>query len=111
MKRLKLPLIIVGCLAAVALVAVVLAFTPSVQTWTVRRALTGQPGLTIAVGNVAAGMTSALIGIVMHGGGFLASLLMGAFNARTPVPMTALMCLFGLSGLATYILFRPPAPR
>ena len=59
MKRLKLPLIIVGCLAAVALVAVVLAFTPSVQTWTVRRALTGQPGLTIAVGNVAAGMTSA----------------------------------------------------
>jgi len=25
--------------------------------------------------------------------------------------MTALMCLFGLSGLATYVLFRPPAPR
>ena len=68
-------------------------------------------GLTMQHFGHAAGMTSALIGIVMHGGGFLASLLMGAFNARTPVPMTALMCLFGLSGLATYILFRPPAPR
>ena len=56
-------------------------------------------------------MASALIGIFLYGGGFLASLLMGAIHAKTPVPMTALMCLFGLSGLATYVLFRPPAPR
>ena len=27
----------------------------------------------------------------------------------TAVPMTGLMCLFGLSGVATYLLFRPRA--
>ena len=58
MNRLKLTLVIVGGLAALVLVMVILAFTPSVQTWAVRRALTGQPGLTMAVGSVAAGLTS-----------------------------------------------------
>ncbi len=36
---------------------------------------------------------------------------MGAVHAQTPLPMTALMCLFGVSGLLTYLLFRPPASR
>ncbi len=61
MNRLKLTLVIVGGLAALVLLMVILAFTPSVQTWAVRRALTGQPGLTMMVGSVAAGLTSAEI--------------------------------------------------
>lgn len=68
-------------------------------------------GLTMLHFGHAAGMASALIGIFLYGGGFLASLLMGAIHAQTPVPMTALMCLFGVLGLTTYVLFRPPAPR
>lgn len=59
MKRLKLILIIVGSLAALVLLAVILAFTPAVQTWAVRKAVAGQPGMTIAIGRVAAGLSSA----------------------------------------------------
>ena len=59
MTRLKLTFIIVASLAALALLAVVLAFTPGVQTWAVRRALAGQPGLVLEVGRVAAGLSSA----------------------------------------------------
>ena len=56
----------------------------------------------------AAGMASALIGILLYGGGTLASALMGAFvTPTTPVPLTGLMALFGTTGLATYLLFRP----
>ena len=61
MNRLKLTLVILGGLAALVLLMVILAFTSSVQTWAVRRALTGQPGLTMMVGSVAAGLTSAEI--------------------------------------------------
>ncbi|HVV26909.1 MAG TPA: multidrug effflux MFS transporter [Rhizomicrobium sp.] len=68
-------------------------------------------GLTMHHFGHAAGMASALIGIFLYGGGAIASLAMGALEARTPVPMTALMCGFGLSGLVTYLLFRPPASR
>jgi DHA1 family bicyclomycin/chloramphenicol resistance-like MFS transporter len=68
-------------------------------------------GLTMQHFGHAAGMASALIGIFLYGGGTIASLLMGAVHAQTPLPMTALMCLFGVSGLLTYLLFRPPAPR
>lgn len=46
-----------GALALVALLAM-LAFTPSVQTWAVRRAVAGQPGMAIEVERVAAGLTS-----------------------------------------------------
>ncbi|MDB5735650.1 MAG: hypothetical protein JWN16_2287 [Alphaproteobacteria bacterium] len=67
-------------------------------------------GLTMHHFGHAAGMASALIGIFLYGGGAIASLAMGAFlTPATPLPMTALMCLFGLSGLATYLLFRPRA--
>ena len=59
MTRLKLIFFIVASLAALALIAVVLAFTPGVQTWAVRRALAGQPGLVVEVGRVAAGLSSA----------------------------------------------------
>jgi DHA1 family bicyclomycin/chloramphenicol resistance-like MFS transporter len=59
----------------------------------------------------AAGMASALIGILLYGGGTIASLAMGAFvTPATPLPLTGLICGFGLAGLATYLLFRPRAP-
>ena len=58
----------------------------------------------------AAGMATALIGILLYGGGTLASLAMGAFpNPATPVPLTGLICAFGWPGLVTYLLFRPRA--
>lgn len=58
----------------------------------------------------AAGMCSALIGICLYGAATLASMAMGAFpSPATPAPMTGLMCLFGMAGLATYLLFRPRA--
>lgn len=59
MNRLKLTLVILSSLAALVLLAVVLAFTPAVQTWAVRRAVSGQPGLAIEIGHVAAGLSSA----------------------------------------------------
>jgi hypothetical protein len=36
---------------------------------------------------------------------------MGSFTARTSIPMTALIAGFGLSGLVTYLLFRPAEAR
>ncbi len=59
MNRLKLTLVILSSLAALVVLAVVLAFTPAVQTWAVRRAVAGQPGLAIEIGHVAAGLSSA----------------------------------------------------
>jgi hypothetical protein len=60
----------------------------------------------------AAGMASALIGIFLYGGGTLASALMGAFpTPASPLPLTGLMALFGIAGLATYLLFRPQQAR
>src|ERR1044071_7101709 len=57
MKGLKV-LAIVFAAAAVLLVAVViLAFTPAVQTWAVRRAVADQPGMKIEIGRVAAGLS------------------------------------------------------
>ena len=36
---------------------------------------------------------------------------MGAFvTPTTPVPLTGLMALFGICGVATYLLFRPRQP-
>ncbi|HEY0267468.1 MAG TPA: multidrug effflux MFS transporter [Rhizomicrobium sp.] len=59
----------------------------------------------------AAGMASALIGILLYGAGTLASLAMGAFpHPATALPLTGLMCGCGLTGLATYLLFRPREP-
>ena len=65
-------------------------------------------GLTMQHFGHAAGMCSALIGICLYGAGTLASLAMGAFpSPATPLPMTGLICGFGLAGVATYLLFRP----
>jgi DHA1 family bicyclomycin/chloramphenicol resistance-like MFS transporter len=59
----------------------------------------------------AAGMASALAGILLYGGGTLASMAMGSFvTPTTPMPLTGLMALFGFLGLGTYLLFRPRSP-
>ena len=56
----------------------------------------------------AAGMASALAGILLYGGGTLASMAMGSFvTPTTPMPLTGLMALFGFLGLGMYLLFRP----
>jgi DHA1 family bicyclomycin/chloramphenicol resistance-like MFS transporter len=67
-------------------------------------------GLALAGFGHAAGMASALMGLFMYCGGTLASLLMGAFAPTSPVPMAALMCLFGVAGLAVNLLLRPRSP-
>jgi DHA1 family bicyclomycin/chloramphenicol resistance-like MFS transporter len=59
----------------------------------------------------AAGMASALAGILLYGGGTIASMAMGSFvTPATPMPLAGLMALFGLLGLGTYLLFRPRKP-
>jgi hypothetical protein len=59
----------------------------------------------------AAGMASALIGILLYSMGALASLAMGGFaHPATPEPLTALTCGFGVAGLVAYLLFRPRQP-
>ena len=62
MKVLKISaLILAGLIVAVLLIGS-LAFLPAVQTWAVRKALAGQPGLAVEVGRVAAGFSTAEIG-------------------------------------------------
>jgi len=68
-------------------------------------------GLTMLHFGHAAGMTSALIGIFLYSGATVAALAMGSFTAATPLPQTALMCVFGVSALVTYLLFRPREAR
>ena len=67
-------------------------------------------GLAMTQFGHSAGMASALMGLVMYGGGFLASLAMGAVTAETPVPLTALMCLFGLAGFVAAMKLKPFLP-
>lgn len=61
MKVVKV-LAVCAVLAAVLLAGVVaVALMPSVQTWAVRRAIAGQPGMTLEVGRVEAGFSAASI--------------------------------------------------
>jgi DHA1 family bicyclomycin/chloramphenicol resistance-like MFS transporter len=64
-------------------------------------------GLALAGYGHAAGMASALMGLFIYAGGTIASLLMGAFQPQSPMPMAALMCLFGAAGLLTNLLLYP----
>ncbi len=59
MKGLKIVALSLGALALLGILVVVLALTPSVQTWAVRKALADTPGITIEVGRVAAGWSEA----------------------------------------------------
>jgi len=57
-------------------------------------------------------MASALIGILLYGGGTLASGPDGRLpHPLTPVPLTGLMAGFGLTGVATYLLVQAPRHR
>jgi len=56
MKILRPILVSVAVLAALLVVALVLAFTSSVQTWAARRALLGQTDMKTGVGRVSAGL-------------------------------------------------------
>jgi hypothetical protein len=59
MKVAKIVGIVVGAVTLVALLLVALGLSPGVQTWAVRKAVAGQPGMTIQVGRVAAGFRTA----------------------------------------------------
>jgi DHA1 family bicyclomycin/chloramphenicol resistance-like MFS transporter len=56
---------------------------------------------------VNAGMASALLGTLMFLIGFPVSLLMGAFNAATPLPLAAVMAGCALVGLLLHLALRP----
>lgn len=58
MKALKIVGLAVGGIVLLAVLLVGLAFVPAVQTWAVRKAVAGQPGLTLEVGRVAAGLST-----------------------------------------------------
>jgi hypothetical protein len=61
MKALKIIAIILGVIVALLVVLVALALTPSIQTWAVRKAVAGQPGVVMNVGRVDAGWSTARI--------------------------------------------------
>lgn len=61
MKALKVVALIVAGVAVLLAIVVVLALTPSVQTWAVHKALADQPGLSAKFGRVAAGFSDAKI--------------------------------------------------
>src|SRR5258708_7035267 len=59
----------------------------------------------------AAGMASALAGILLYGGGALASMALGAlFTPQNPGPPTGLMAPFRVFCVPPYLLFLPPKP-
>lgn len=59
MKALKI--VVLSLVGVIALVAILLglALTPSIQTWATRKAVAGQPGLTLELSRVSAGLSSA----------------------------------------------------
>lgn len=59
MKVLKIFALVLGAVAVLLAIGLALALTPSVQTWAVRRALAGQPGMKPEIGRVAAGFSDA----------------------------------------------------
>ena len=63
-------------------------------------------GLALMGFGESAGMASALMGILIYGGGAIASLVMGAFNPVSPVPMTALILVCAGAALAVHLRYR-----
>jgi hypothetical protein len=61
MKALKIVGVILGGIILLVALVVCLAFVPAVQTWAVRKAVAGQPGLKIDIGRVAVGLSAAEI--------------------------------------------------
>jgi DHA1 family bicyclomycin/chloramphenicol resistance-like MFS transporter len=72
-------------------------------------------GLAMTGFGESAGMASALMGILLYGGGTIASMVTAWFNAESPLPMTGLMLAFAAAALATNLythklLARLPPP-
>jgi DHA1 family bicyclomycin/chloramphenicol resistance-like MFS transporter len=65
-------------------------------------------GLALMGFGTSAGMASALMGIIVSGGGSIASLGMGAATPVTPVPMAALICLCGFAAFAANYFWSAP---
>jgi MFS transporter, DHA1 family, multidrug resistance protein len=65
-------------------------------------------GLALMGFGTSAGMASALMGIIVSGGGSIASLGMGSVTPATAVPMAALICLCGFAAFAANYFW--PAP-
>ncbi len=61
MKALKISAFVLGGLALLVVAGLALALNSGVQTWAVRKAVADQPGLTIEVGRVSAGLSNAEI--------------------------------------------------
>ena len=61
MKGLKIVAFVVGGIVVLLALVLALALTPAVQTWAVRKAVAGQPGLTLEVTRVSAGFSAAEI--------------------------------------------------
>jgi hypothetical protein len=61
MKVLKFSAFVLGGLALLTVIAVALALNSGVQTWAVRKAIAGQPGIALTVDRVSAGTSSAQI--------------------------------------------------
>jgi hypothetical protein len=61
MKPIKIFALALGAVGLVLALVAILALTPAVQTWAVRRAVASQPGMTIELGRVAAGLSTAEI--------------------------------------------------
>ena len=59
MKGLKIFAFVVAGIVLLLAIVLALALTPSVQTWAVRKAVAGQPGMDIQVAKVAAGFSAA----------------------------------------------------
>ena len=58
MKALKIVGLLFGGIILLGVVLIALALTPSIQTWAVKRAVAGQPGTTLDVSRVAAGLSA-----------------------------------------------------
>ena len=56
MKRFRLPVLVAGALGVLLVLGVAVVFTPTFQTWAVRRAIKSDPGLRVSVASVSAGM-------------------------------------------------------
>jgi len=74
MKGLKILAVVLGGIVVLVALALVVAFNSSFQTWAVRKAVAGQPGMTLEVAKVSAGLSSAdIIGLKFAQDGMVVS--------------------------------------
>jgi hypothetical protein len=84
MKALKIVAIAAATVVVLVAVLLVLALTPGIQTWAIRKAVAGQPGLVVEVGHVAVGLSSARISdlrVVQNGAVLTAASISADYSA------------------------------